>query len=218
MSSRRPWRHVTFTLGVLLSLALITVAVVSLAWTPTDPLAMSIVARLQAPSSSHPFGTAQYGRDVLARVMAGARTSITVGVIAGAICAVGRPGDPPIPGGRPRRGRPGLSRPRHPAAAALVGLHAEGRPELPGAEPVLRALPRGCHRPHRARSKPSGGWAEGPPGSEGGVGPGVAKSGRVDFCNTLSLPYARVLTRQCWRLASQTAVLRVTETERNEGL
>ncbi len=88
MSSRRPWRHVTFTLGVLLTLALITVAVVSLAWTPTDPLAMSIVARLEAPSSSHPFGTDQYGRDVLARVMAGARTSITVGVIAVAIGAV----------------------------------------------------------------------------------------------------------------------------------
>ena len=88
MSSRRPWRHVTFTLGVLLTLALITVAVVSLAWTPTDPLAMSIVTRLEAPSSSHPFGTDQYGRDVLARVMAGARTSITVGVIAVAIGAV----------------------------------------------------------------------------------------------------------------------------------
>src|SRR5437879_13845550 len=88
MSSRRPWRHVTFTLGVLLTRALLTVAAVSLAWTPTDPLAMSIVARLQAPSSSHPFGTDQYGRDVLARVMAGARSSITVGVIAVAIGAV----------------------------------------------------------------------------------------------------------------------------------
>src|SRR5437879_12921394 len=90
MSSRRPWRHVTFTLGVLLTLALITVAVVSLAWTPTDPLAMSIVARLEAPSSFHPFGTDQYGRDVLARVSAGARTSSTVGLTAASIGAEGR--------------------------------------------------------------------------------------------------------------------------------
>ena len=88
MTSRRPWRHVTFTLGVALTLALITIAALSLVWTPTDPLAMSIAARLQPPSTAHPFGTDQYGRDVLARVMAGARTSIAVGVIAVAIGAV----------------------------------------------------------------------------------------------------------------------------------
>src|SRR5207245_76219 len=88
MTSRRPWRHVTFTLGVALTLALITIAALSLVWTPTDPLAMSIAARLQSPSASHPFGTDQYGRDVLARVMAGARTSIAAGVIAVAIGAI----------------------------------------------------------------------------------------------------------------------------------
>src|SRR5207244_5875593 len=60
----------------------------SLIWTPADPLAMSIAARLQSPSADHPFGTDQYGRDVLARVMAGARTSIAVGVIAVAIGAI----------------------------------------------------------------------------------------------------------------------------------
>jgi peptide/nickel transport system permease protein len=38
--------------------------------------------RLQGPSAAHPFGTDQYGRDLLSRVMAGARTSIAVGVIA----------------------------------------------------------------------------------------------------------------------------------------
>jgi len=88
MTRPRPWRHVTFTLGALLTLALITVAAVSVIWTPADPLAMSIAARLQSPSAAHPFGTDQYGRDVLARVMAGARTSIAVGVIAVAIGAV----------------------------------------------------------------------------------------------------------------------------------
>src|SRR5262249_23204058 len=91
MSSRRPWRHVTFTLGTLLTLALMTVAAVSLVWTPADPLAMSIAARLQAPSTSHPFGTDHYGRDVLARGMAGARTFIRVrvnGVAMGAVVGV----------------------------------------------------------------------------------------------------------------------------------
>src|SRR2546425_12751645 len=57
-----------------------------------------------------------------------------------------------------------------------------------------------------------------PVGPKGGGTGGVAKSRRVDFCNTLSLPYPLVLTRQCWCFASQTAVLRVTETARDEGL
>lgn len=57
-------------------------AALSLVWTPRDPLAMSITARLEGPSPAHPFGTDQYGRDVLSRVMAGTATSIAVGLIA----------------------------------------------------------------------------------------------------------------------------------------
>ena len=51
---------------------LIATAALSLFYTPEDPLAMSIPGRLQAPSPVHPFGTDQYGRDVLSRVMTGA--------------------------------------------------------------------------------------------------------------------------------------------------
>ncbi len=43
---------------------------------------MTIAARLQGPTPDHPFGTDQYGRDILSRVMVGARGSIAVGVIA----------------------------------------------------------------------------------------------------------------------------------------
>jgi peptide/nickel transport system permease protein len=43
---------------------------------------MSITSRLEPPSGPHPFGTDQYGRDLLSRVMAGAATSIVVGLIA----------------------------------------------------------------------------------------------------------------------------------------
>jgi len=79
---RRPLRHTTFTLGAAITLALIAVAGLSLVYTPADPLAMSITGRLQGPSPGHPFGTDQFGRDVLSRVMVGAVTSIAVGVIA----------------------------------------------------------------------------------------------------------------------------------------
>ena len=79
---RRPLRHATFTLGAAITLALIVVAALSLVYTPADPLAMSITGRLQGPSHAHPFGTDQFGRDVLSRVLAGAVTSIAVGLIA----------------------------------------------------------------------------------------------------------------------------------------
>jgi peptide/nickel transport system permease protein len=73
---------VSFVIGVAITGMLLATALVSLVWTPADPLAMSIGARLQGPSAPHPFGTDQYGRDILSRVMVGAVTSIAVGVIA----------------------------------------------------------------------------------------------------------------------------------------
>jgi peptide/nickel transport system permease protein len=86
--SRRARRHVTFVLGLLVTLTLVATAAVSLVYTPVDPLQMAPGERLQGPSPGHPFGTDQYGRDLLSRVMAGARTSIAVGVIAVGIGAV----------------------------------------------------------------------------------------------------------------------------------
>jgi peptide/nickel transport system permease protein len=44
--------------------------------------------RLQAPSGSHLFGTDQFGRDILSRLLYGARISFQVGVIAVGISAV----------------------------------------------------------------------------------------------------------------------------------
>src|SRR5437899_1373632 len=79
---RRPLRHVTFALGVALTTLLVLTAALSLVYTPSDPLAMSIATRFAGPSAAHPFGTDQYGRDVLSRLMRGAVTSIAVGVIA----------------------------------------------------------------------------------------------------------------------------------------
>jgi len=82
VARRRPLRHVTFTLGLAITLVLVAVAALSLLYTPADPLAMSMTGRLEGPSGRHPFGTDQFGRDVLSRVMTGAVTSIAVGVIA----------------------------------------------------------------------------------------------------------------------------------------
>lgn len=68
--------------GLAITSLLLATAALSALWTPGDPLAMSIGGRLQGPTSAHPFGTDQYGRDILSRVMVGAVSSIAVGVIA----------------------------------------------------------------------------------------------------------------------------------------
>src|SRR5712692_5731914 len=81
-SMTKALRHVTFVAGAAITFALVATAALSLVYTPADPLAMSIAGRLEGPSHAHPFGTDQYGRDLLSRVMRGAVTSIAVGVIA----------------------------------------------------------------------------------------------------------------------------------------
>ena len=79
---RRAFGHVTFVIGLLITVLLVTTAAVSLVYTPRDPLEMSIAGRLLGPSPGHPLGTDQFGRDLLSRIMTGAVTSILVGVIA----------------------------------------------------------------------------------------------------------------------------------------
>jgi peptide/nickel transport system permease protein len=53
-----------------------------------DPYVMDAARRLQPPSLQAPFGTDNYGRDVLARVLYGARISLTVGVASVAVATL----------------------------------------------------------------------------------------------------------------------------------
>ena len=48
--------------------------------TPFDPSAQDLALRLTGPSAAHPFGLDELGRDILARVLAGARISFLVGL------------------------------------------------------------------------------------------------------------------------------------------
>lgn len=48
---------------------------------PYDPNDLDLGSRLLAPSGEHWFGTDQYGRDVLSRVLSGARLSLTVALV-----------------------------------------------------------------------------------------------------------------------------------------
>lgn len=63
--------------AALVAVTLIAAAVGQIA-PPADPIRPDFLARLEPPSSAHPFGTDQFGRDVLARVLAGAGVSLFV--------------------------------------------------------------------------------------------------------------------------------------------
>ena len=69
-------------LGVMLVASLIFAAALSLLWTPYPPAALDIPHKLQTPSAAHWLGTDALGRDVGSQILAGARVSLLVGVIA----------------------------------------------------------------------------------------------------------------------------------------
>ena len=66
--------------GAVIVALVAVAALLSLVWTPYDPLQTEVAARLQGSSASHWMGTDQFGRDILSRVMDGARLTLTVAV------------------------------------------------------------------------------------------------------------------------------------------
>ena len=67
-------------IGLVLVGIAVLFAVVAMVWTPFDPVHAVPSESLQGSSLTHLMGTDQYGRDVLSRVMDGARTTLTVAV------------------------------------------------------------------------------------------------------------------------------------------
>ena len=74
--------------GVLLCLAIFLAAVLAPWLAPYDPAEQDIMSRLQPPSDEFWLGTDQFGRDILSRLMWGARISLTVSLGAIAIAMV----------------------------------------------------------------------------------------------------------------------------------
>ncbi len=81
-AKKRRRSGVSLPLGAVLVALLIAAAALSLFWTPYPPGAINIPHRLQEPSLAHWLGTDALGRDVASQLLAGARVSILVGVIA----------------------------------------------------------------------------------------------------------------------------------------
>ncbi|MFC0246210.1 ABC transporter permease [Falsochrobactrum ovis] len=70
------------TVGLVITLLLVGMALISFVGTPFSPTAMNFREKLQAPSFAHPFGTDNFGRDVFSMIMVGARNSLAVSLIA----------------------------------------------------------------------------------------------------------------------------------------
>jgi peptide/nickel transport system permease protein len=64
---------------IIVSIAVLA-ALLGPALTPYDPAAQDLARRLEAPSLAHPFGLDELGRDILARILSGARISLLVGL------------------------------------------------------------------------------------------------------------------------------------------
>ncbi|MBP3040321.1 ABC transporter permease [Bacillaceae bacterium Marseille-Q3522] len=66
-------------IGICFVAILAVMMAVSIFYTPYDPNAMDPGNRLAAPTFAHPFGTDNFGRDILSRVMEGSQTAFIIG-------------------------------------------------------------------------------------------------------------------------------------------
>lgn len=92
-SHRRAWwLNPSATIGAGIATFVTVLAVLSLVWTPYDPIGVVPGIALHGSSGAHLLGTDQYGRDVLSRVMAGGWITLSSAFVSVALAlAVGVP-------------------------------------------------------------------------------------------------------------------------------
>jgi peptide/nickel transport system permease protein len=73
-------RRISFTIGVALVSAFILMALFPGVFAPYDPLAFDLQAIMQAPSWAHPFGTDNFGRDILSRTIWATRVDMQIAI------------------------------------------------------------------------------------------------------------------------------------------
>jgi peptide/nickel transport system permease protein len=87
-----PWRLLlrrpTFVAGAVILLFWVVCAIFGSAIAPHSPLAQQLFATSQPPSAAHWFGTDQLGRDVLSRVIVGARSILLIAFAATVLSTV----------------------------------------------------------------------------------------------------------------------------------
>jgi peptide/nickel transport system permease protein len=85
---RRLFRRRLVLVGTLVLMLIIMLAVFAPLLSPWSPTAIRVAQRLKPPSLQHWFGTDEFGRDILARIMFGARASLGIGLAVVAVSMV----------------------------------------------------------------------------------------------------------------------------------
>ncbi|WP_295814831.1 ABC transporter permease [uncultured Nitratireductor sp.] len=72
----------SFLIGLVITLLVTGMALLSFVWTPYDITHLVVADRMKGLSLAHPLGTDHLGRDILSMIMIGARNSIAVAIVA----------------------------------------------------------------------------------------------------------------------------------------
>src|SRR2546423_9393 len=158
-SGSRAWRkfarNPAAVLGALFLLVVVGAALAAPWITRHDPATQSLIRRFTPPvwapggNAAYPLGTDQVGRDILSRIIHGARISLLVGVLAVVISVLvgvtlGLVSGFVVPGGRLGRAVPD------------VGADDRARPRLGERGVVPPDVSRPCYPGHRARHQSGG--------------------------------------------------------------
>ncbi|MCA0294935.1 MAG: ABC transporter permease [Actinobacteria bacterium] len=81
-------KRAQLVIGLVLVGLVVVTAVVSIFWTPFDPVRVVPGQRLLGPGWPHLLGTDGFGIDIVSRLMVGARTVLFVGIISVGLAAV----------------------------------------------------------------------------------------------------------------------------------
>jgi peptide/nickel transport system permease protein len=81
-------RNPTAVAGMVIIVLMGLLAIFAGLLAPYDPIRISLSERLRPPSMAHWFGTDEMGRDILSRVMHGARISLRIGIVVVSIAGV----------------------------------------------------------------------------------------------------------------------------------
>lgn len=69
-------------IGMFIVIAIVVIALTAPLIAPYDPYKQDLLSSLEGPSKNHIFGTDIFGRDILSRVIYGARTSVSISFLA----------------------------------------------------------------------------------------------------------------------------------------
>ena len=86
---RRLRRNTGATVGGAIFLLIVATAGAAPLLAPEDPVRLNVAESLEPPGGRHWLGTDQFGRDVLSRIIYGARVSVAMGLVAVAISVAG---------------------------------------------------------------------------------------------------------------------------------